>query len=253
MDESGCSICGGLDTCGRAWACVRRSATTCRALKRFVPGSKTRRIRDSPGTDCERMSSRNATPFSRSCSIGTVISCSTSAAESPRASVWTSTVGGTNSGRTSTGIWRSRDAPTTIVAAARATTSKRNLRLDSMIHLVIGRPPRSAPSPSALPLRLPFIALVNLRGADWYPGPGAYPAPTTRDGSTRRRSTRSQAAERPCGGTRLDRPQSCGHAAAVARPAPPVIRLAAHVHTPQAAPQKGHERVVLKGTRLPTV
>jgi hypothetical protein len=31
VDDSGWSICGGLDTCGRAWAWMRRSCTTSRA------------------------------------------------------------------------------------------------------------------------------------------------------------------------------------------------------------------------------
>ena len=83
VDESGCRICGGFETFGSAWACVMRSATTCRAVKRSVPGSNTRKIRDMPGTDCERMSLRNAMPLSRSCSMGTVISCSTSAEDNP--------------------------------------------------------------------------------------------------------------------------------------------------------------------------
>ena len=28
VDETGCNICGGFETCGSAWACVRRSSTT---------------------------------------------------------------------------------------------------------------------------------------------------------------------------------------------------------------------------------
>ena len=38
VDDSGCSICGGFDTFGSACACVMRSATTCRAVNRSVPG-----------------------------------------------------------------------------------------------------------------------------------------------------------------------------------------------------------------------
>ena len=104
---------------------------------RSVPGSKTSRIRDRPATDSERMSSRKATPTSRSCSIGTVISCSTSAADSPRASVWISTVGGANSGRTSTGISRSCAAPTASRPAARATIRSLNLRLMPTIERIM--------------------------------------------------------------------------------------------------------------------
>jgi len=55
-------------------------------------------IEDNPRTDSERMSSTHATPLSRSASSGTVTSCSTSAADSPNASVWISTMGGENSG-----------------------------------------------------------------------------------------------------------------------------------------------------------
>ena len=152
VDDSGCSICGGFETFGSACACVSRSATTCRARKMSVPGSKTRRIRDRPGTDSERMSSRKATPLSRSCSSGTVISCSTSAADNPSASVWTSTVGGTNSGRTSTGICLSWPIPTTSVATAAATTSSRSRRLASTIE-------RTAVPPTTPPTKVARFSL----------------------------------------------------------------------------------------------
>jgi hypothetical protein len=111
VDDSGCIIAGGLATCGRPADCVRRSVTTCRARSRSVPGSKMSSTLDSPGIDSERIVSSHATPLSRSCSSGTVISSSTSAADRPRASVWTSTVGGANSGRTSTGVLRSCVTP----------------------------------------------------------------------------------------------------------------------------------------------
>ena len=55
---------------------------------------------------------RPRTPLSRSASSGTVISCSTSSADSPSASVWISAYGGVNSGRTSTGASRSCATPT---------------------------------------------------------------------------------------------------------------------------------------------
>ena len=77
-DESGWSIAGDFDTFGRAWACVRRSATIWRARSTSVPGSKYMTIDERPGTDCEVIVSRKATPWSRSASSGTVISCSTS-------------------------------------------------------------------------------------------------------------------------------------------------------------------------------
>ena len=54
----------------RRRACVSRSFTTWRARPSSVPGSKIISIRDRPGTDSERMTSRNATPLSRSCSSG---------------------------------------------------------------------------------------------------------------------------------------------------------------------------------------
>ncbi len=55
-----------------------------------VPGSKTIVIDDRLGTDSERMTSTPWTPLSRSASRGTVMSCSTSWADRPSASVWTS-------------------------------------------------------------------------------------------------------------------------------------------------------------------
>jgi hypothetical protein len=123
VDDSGWSIWGGLDTRGRACAWVRRSCTTCRARSRSVPGSKISSTRDSPGRDSDRVVSSQATPLSRSCSRGTVMSCSTSAADSPSASVWISTVGGENSGSTSTGRSRSCVAPRTSRATASTSTT----------------------------------------------------------------------------------------------------------------------------------
>src|SRR3712207_8713326 len=76
-----------------------------------VPGSKTMTIDESPGSDFDRMTSTPSTPLSRSASSGTVISCSTSTAESPSASVCTSAYGGMNSGRTSAGGSRSSVTP----------------------------------------------------------------------------------------------------------------------------------------------
>ena len=144
VDDSGWSICGGLDTWGSACAWIRRSCTTWRARSGSVPGSKSSSIRDSPGIDSERIVSSQATPLSRSCSSGTVISCSTSAADNPRASVWTSTVGGENSGSMSTGRSRSRVAPTTSNAAATTSTTPRDRRLHPTIHPITDAdlPPR---------------------------------------------------------------------------------------------------------------
>ena len=52
-----------------------------------------------------------------------------SAGASPMPSVWISTVGGANSGKTSTGIFLTWPTPTNIRAPARATMRNRNLRL----------------------------------------------------------------------------------------------------------------------------
>src|SRR6266542_3822888 len=153
VDDSGCSMLGALDTFGMppgAW--TRRSCTSCRAFSTSVPGWKISSIRDSPGSDWERIWSRNATPLSRSCSSGTVTSCSTSSAESPSASVWMSTSGGLNSGRTSTGALRSWVMPSSISPAATGTTRSRNLRLDPMIQCIISE---HRPVQRSLPNHLP--------------------------------------------------------------------------------------------------
>jgi transposase InsO family protein len=54
------------------------------------------------------------------------------------AAVCTSTFGGANSGKTSTGIARSRPPPKTIIATARPTTRYLNLRLDPTIQRIMG-------------------------------------------------------------------------------------------------------------------
>ena len=90
-------------------------------------------IEDSAMTVVERMTSSSGVPRSAS-SIGMVISSSTSAVDMPMPSVWISTSGGANSGKTSTGIVAQQlDAETTISAAAAAATRNRNFRLDPMI------------------------------------------------------------------------------------------------------------------------
>ena len=127
--DSGCSMTGGLETLGRAYAMVRRSCTSCRASIRSVPGSKTRRTDENPGSDLELMVLSHAV-LARISSRLTVTSSSTSAAESPRASVWISTMGALNSGKTSTGASRSRETPKTISAAASTTTRERNCKLN---------------------------------------------------------------------------------------------------------------------------
>src|SRR5262245_24503782 len=124
---------GGLDTCGSANACAMRSVTIWRARTRSVPGSKVIRIEERPGTDLEWMVLSHGTPLSKSCSIGTVINCSTSSAERPRASVWTSTYGGVNSGKTSVDMAGSWMMPTTSSPAASTTTKSRDFRLAATI------------------------------------------------------------------------------------------------------------------------
>ena len=89
--ETGCSICGGLETVGIACGCDRRSLTSWRARRMSVPRSKVSTIEDRPGTESERIVSTPLTPLSRSCSSGTVSSDSTSVADRPRLSVCTST------------------------------------------------------------------------------------------------------------------------------------------------------------------
>ena len=150
VDDSGWIICGGRETFGRAAAWVRRSFTTCRALPGSVPGSKMSSIFDIPGSDSERITSRNATPLSRSCSSGTVTSCSTSSAESPSASVCTCTVTGENSGSESRGMSRSCTKP--------RTTRPMPERDDQALRLpATGDQPthhRTQPLPDASPLSL---------------------------------------------------------------------------------------------------
>src|SRR5215217_2074856 len=82
-----------------------------------------------PGTDLDRITSAPRTPFNRSASSGTVMSCSTSSAESPSASVWISAYGGLNSGRTSTGAPRSWTMATTTSPSAspNISSAKRTL------------------------------------------------------------------------------------------------------------------------------
>src|SRR5215207_7120610 len=91
-----------------------------------VPAAKTSTIEESPGTDSDRMTSTPSTPLSRSASNGTVINCSTSSADKPRASVWISAYGGVNSGSTSTDAWRSCTTPTDNTPSAIAKISRRN-------------------------------------------------------------------------------------------------------------------------------
>src|SRR3954453_19522737 len=144
VDESGGIIQGGLDHVGRVgvtWAI--RSCTSWRARSSSVPFLKISRMEDSWDTDFERISSRPGRPPSDS-SIGIVTSSSTSLDEFPSAIVCTSTLGGANSGNTSTcalGIWA---APNTIKVPAAKITSHRKFRLLPTIHRIR----RDLPTPS---------------------------------------------------------------------------------------------------------
>jgi len=95
---------------------------------------------DMPVTDCERIALSHGTPASSS-SVFSVTRLSTSEAESPSASVWISADGGENSGKTSTGMSRSRMMPNTISAAAMPTTRNRNCKLVPTIHRIMSRNP----------------------------------------------------------------------------------------------------------------
>ena len=130
VEERGWSICGGAATFGSAAIRVSCSCTSERASRRFVPRSKIRSIRETPGAESDRIVSTPLIPFKRKCSMGTVIRSSTSEAESPRLSVWTSTVGGLTSGTTSTRDLCSCTAPRINRAAAIGSTSSRNRTLE---------------------------------------------------------------------------------------------------------------------------
>ena len=80
-------------------------------------------------------------------SIGTVISCSTSLEEFPRAIVWISMRNGANSGNTSTLVSGICTNPSASVAVARKSTSHRNRRLapDDAAHQWLPSIPSSAP------------------------------------------------------------------------------------------------------------
>src|ERR687893_1550761 len=92
-------------------------------------------IDDRSATDLERISSSPSIPLSCS-SNGIVISSSTSCEELPIATVWTSTCGGANSGKTSTSALRVSPMPKTISATAAKITSHRNRKLDPTIQRI---------------------------------------------------------------------------------------------------------------------
>src|SRR5215211_3622481 len=114
-------------------------------------------------TDLERISSSPGIPFSWS-SSGMVISSSTCSEELPTATVWISTIGGANSGKTSRSALRVSPMPKTISAAAAKSTSHRNRSLDPTIQRI------RHPSSSFLNLEFGAVHLVdpdrNYLGAD---------------------------------------------------------------------------------------
>src|SRR5919198_42841 len=107
VEESGGKIIGTVATSGKLGrASAICSLTTCRAAQMSVPGLNHRTTDDNPSTVLERKTESPGTPLSV-CSSGMVISSSTSTVDIPGDSVWISTFGGANSGKTSTGILRS--------------------------------------------------------------------------------------------------------------------------------------------------
>src|SRR2546422_397414 len=98
----------------------------------LVPHVKTTITVDSPAEDLERTTSTPGVPLT-AVSMRKVISVSTSSGERPGASVWITTCGGANSGRTSRVMFQTTKLPTTRTMT-NATTVRRRLRSD---HLVI--------------------------------------------------------------------------------------------------------------------
>ena len=126
VEETGCTMTGGLDTFGSTNAPVSRSCTSCRAVYKPVPGAKCSSMSDSPSIESLVTSVTSSTPSSRFFSSGVVTSASTSGADSPGASVCMSTVTGDVSGSTSAGMRDNWRIPRTMATAASAITSSRN-------------------------------------------------------------------------------------------------------------------------------
>ena len=104
VDESGDRITGGLRRRPAAAAPRPPAAPAPAAARaiRSVPSSKISTTDDSPSTDFERIVFSPGVPLS-AFSSGTLTRLSTSSVERPGASVWISTSGGANSGKTSSG------------------------------------------------------------------------------------------------------------------------------------------------------
>src|ERR687897_2065112 len=136
VDENGGIKKGGLAQVGNPGAAAaRRSCTNCRDSYRSVSLLKMSWICERSITDLERISSSPGIPFSWF-SSGVVISSSTCSEELPTAMVWISTIGGANSGKTSTSALRVSPIPKTISAAAAKSISHRNRKLDPTIQRI---------------------------------------------------------------------------------------------------------------------
>ncbi len=141
VEDSGCSITGMPADCGSsAMASFTRSRTSWRAVMRSVPRLKSSMICDS-ACDRGRADDVDVGNAAQRSSIGMVMSSSTSAEVIPGPSVWISTFGGANSGKTSTGILRSSRTPNSTMPMPMASTRKRNLRLDPTIQANTQTPP----------------------------------------------------------------------------------------------------------------
>ena len=136
--STGCRAASGR----RACTCAIRSPTICRARMTSVPRSNRIWTDDRPSTDLERSVIRSGTPFT-AVSIGTVTRLSTSSVERPGASVWISTMGGANSGNTSSGTSRPARMPRTTSSAARASTRTRWTSAKRTRPASISAPPRT--------------------------------------------------------------------------------------------------------------
>ena len=152
VEESGASITGGLATDGRCPASVvRRSWTSWRASIKSVPSRKITTTDDRPRTLLDRSVFSSLTPFS-AFSTGTVTRLSTSAVDRPGASVWISTSGGANSGKTSRGVCVAVRTPTMRSRTARAAATTRRRRAAATRRRITYFPaPNSVPNNSATP------------------------------------------------------------------------------------------------------
>ena len=90
-----------------------------------------------PGIDSERNAASPGAPFTAA-SIGRVTSASTWSGVNPGASVWIETCAGTNSGNTSIGVRRARDAPSTRNASASVATTPRRRTDQATSHCMRG-------------------------------------------------------------------------------------------------------------------